>query len=247
MDYASVPPEIPEITVLLLGDAEVGKSMFLSRLTLGIAPPPTASTTTLDEPPPPYSLPTLHDSSQPFAFDITLYGRPYRLNFYDTSSPTSYILLRPQFVILCYSIASRASLESLSTRWLPVVNQHFNYDENLPVMVLGLKRDLRRQWTAQEIENNSNSSGRGKDDRIFEQGIGRGEGRKEGLKMGKGESVMPHEGLQAAQQMLCDHYAECSALTGELCRQVLEDVAKTCAKTTTEKGAKSKGMDCVMM
>ncbi|CBY01354.1 hypothetical protein LEMA_P001410.1 [Plenodomus lingam JN3] len=244
MDYASVPPEIPQITVLLLGDADVGKSMFLSRLSLGISPrqPPSPNTPLTSEAPPPYTLPTLHDSSQPFAFDITLYGRPYRLHFYDTASPTSYILLRPDFVILCYSIASRPSLHSLSTRWLPVVNEHFNYDENLPVMVLGLKRDLRRQWTADEVCA-------GEEDRRADlgQGVGRGVGRKEGRGMGKGPSVMPHEGLQAAQQMLCDHYAECSALTGELCREVLEDVARTCAKTTTEKGAKSAGMECLVM
>jgi Ras family protein A len=119
-------------------------------------------------------------------------------------------------VILCYDISSRASLDSLSSIWLPIVNKHFNYDENLPVMVLGLKRDLRKQWTLEE---------HGPD------------------KKGKGPSVMPHEGLQTAQRMLCDHYAECSALTGELCRQVLEDVAKTSAKTTTEAGAKSQGAD----
>lgn len=88
-----------------------------------------------------------------------------------------------------------------------MVNEHFNYDENLPVMVLGLKRDLRKQWTLQEVGDD---------------------------KKGKGASVMPHEGLQTAQHMLCDHYAECSAQTGELCREVLEDVAKTCAKTTTK-------------
>lgn len=124
-------------------------------------------------------------------------------------------------MILCYDISSRASLDSLASTWLPIVNKHFNYDENLPVMVLGLKRDLRKQWTLAE---------HGPD------------------KKGKGPSVMPHEGLQAAQRMLCDHYAECSAVTGELCRQVLEDVAKTSAKTTTEKGAKSQGADmCSMM
>jgi Ras family protein A len=89
-------------------------------------------------------------------------------------------------------------------------------------MVLGLKRDLRKQWTLQEI----------------------GEDKK-----GRGSSVMPHEGLQAAQRMLCDHYAECSAQTGELCREVLQDVATTCAKTTTEMGAKSAGpmSDCIVM
>jgi Ras family protein A len=101
------------------------------------------------------------------------------------------------------------------------VNSHFNYDENLPVMVLGLKRDLRKQWTLQEV---------GPDNK------------------GRGASVMPHEGLQAAQRMLCDHYAECSALTGELCREVLEDVAKTSAKTTTKDGAKNNAPDlCAVM
>ena len=89
-------------------------------------------------------------------------------------------------------------------------------------MVLGLKRDLRKQWTLQEV----------------------GEDKK-----GRGPSVMPHEGVQAAQRMLCDHYAECSALTCELCREVLQDIAKTCAKTTTADGAKSGGVfsECVVI
>ncbi|KAI4638393.1 hypothetical protein J4E93_010193 [Alternaria ventricosa] len=210
MDYS---PLTPEVNVLLLGDSEVGKSTFLSRLSLGVQPQ--------GDELPPYELPKLRDIDQPYAFDISLYGRPYRLQFFDTASPQNYTLLHPQFVILCYDISSRASLDSLASTWLPIVNKHFNYDENLPVMVLGLKRDLRKQWTLAE---------HGPD------------------KKGKGPSVMPHEGLQAAQRMLCDHYAECSAVTGELCRQVLEDVAKTSAKTTTEKGAKSQGADmCSMM
>lgn len=169
---------------------------------------------------PPYELPKLRDVDQPYAFDISLYGRPYRLQFYDTASPTNYTLLQPSFIILCYDISSRASLDSLSSRWLPIVNTHFNYDENLPFMVLGLKRDLRKQWTIDEVGPE---------------------------KKGKGASVMPHEGVQTAQRMLCDMYAECSALTGELCREVLEDVAKTCAKTTTKDGAKSSGQECTVM
>lgn len=183
-----------------------------SRLSLGVRPQ--------NDNLPPYKLPKLRDSDQPYAFDVTLYGRPYRLRFYDTASPTNYTLLQPSFVILCYDISSRASLQSLTTNWLPIVNKHFNYDENLPFMVLGLKRDLRKQWTLQEV---------GPD------------------KTGKGASVMPPEGVQTAQRMLCDLYAECSALTGELCREVLEDVAKTCAKTTTAKGAKSNYEACAIM
>jgi len=84
-------------------------------------------------------------------------------------------------------------------------------------MVLGLKRDLRKEWTREE---------------------------KEARRLG--ESVMPQEGLKVAQEMRCDRYAECSALTGELCREVLEDLARTAAKTTTSKGGRSEG-GCLVM
>jgi GTPase SAR1 family protein len=149
---------------------------------------------------------------------VTLYGRPYALNFFDTASPTNYTLLRPDFIILCYDISQRSTLHSLRTTWLTVVNAHFNYDEALPVMVLGLKRDLRREWSEAETKDG-----------------------------GRGESVMPQEGLGVATEMLCDRYAECSAVTGELCREVLEDVARTCAKTTTGTGGKSQGTNCTVM
>lgn len=98
-----------------------------------------------------------------------------------------------------------------------MVNTHFNYSETLPVMLLGLKRDLRKEWTEEETRDG-----------------------------GRGESVMPTEALNTAQELLCDRYAECSAITGELCREVLEDVAKLSARTTTEKGAKTQA-GCVAM
>lgn len=202
------PP--PEVNILLLGDADVGKSLFMSRLSLGIRPQ--------EDSLPPYELPKLRDMDQPFCFNVTLYGRPYDIKFYDTSSPENYTLLRPSFIVLCYDISRRSTLDSLMGRWREEVNGHFNYDEELPVMVLGLKRDLRREWTEDE--------------------------KKDGE---RGESVMPQEGLGIAQQLRVDRYAECSALTGELCRQVLEDIARTAAKTTTENGGKSEGTQCALM
>ncbi len=136
-----------------------------------------------------------------------MYNRPFRFQFYDTASPTNYTLLRPDFLILCYDISKRSTLESLSSRWKWEVESHFNYDEKLPVMVLGLKRDLRKEWT-----------------------------EKDKLVFGKGESVMPEEGLGVAQRMRVDRYAECSAVTGELCREALEDIAKTAAKVSSGEG-----------
>ncbi|KAI7366534.1 hypothetical protein KC328_g18460, partial [Hortaea werneckii] len=70
---ANPPTNIPSVPILLLGDAGVGKSTFLSRLTLGN----TASHTT--------ALPVLRDLDQPFPFDIRMYNRPYRFEFSDTA------------------------------------------------------------------------------------------------------------------------------------------------------------------
>lgn len=139
------------IPILLLGGATVGKSTFLSyvmieaesdlaelirprsRVSLG---PRAASTA---------SLPTLRDEDQPFVFDIR--GRnasqTFRLEFFDTASPTNFTLLRPSMIILCYDISIRDTLKEVQTRWKNLVETHFNYDEALPVMLLGLKRDLR--------------------------------------------------------------------------------------------------------
>lgn len=46
--------------------------------------------------------------------------------------------------------------------------------------------------------------------------------------------------------MRCDRYAECSALTGELMKEVFEDIARTAAKTTTEAGGLSED-SCVIL
>ena len=54
------------------------------------------------------------------------------------------------------------------------------------------------------------------------------------------------QGLKLAQELRCDRYAECSALTGELMNEVIEDMARMAAKTTTENGARSEG-GCIVM
>lgn len=64
---------------------------------------------------------------------------------------------------------------------------------------------------------------------------------------GDWECVMPQEGYRVAQEMRCDRYAECSAVTGELCWEVLEDITRTAAGTTTEGKGLSQGMECNVM
>ncbi|GAB7338025.1 hypothetical protein MBLNU457_4395t2 [Dothideomycetes sp. NU457] len=122
--------DISEVSILLLGDSEVGKSAFLSRLCGGLNTPFKA-------------LPGLKDLEQPFSFDIRFTRKTFRLEFYDTSSPTSYTLLRPDVIVLCYAINDRETLTSVHKKWKYLVETHFNYDELIPVLLIGLKRDLR--------------------------------------------------------------------------------------------------------
>ncbi|KAM3424326.1 Rho protein [Cercospora zeina] len=213
--------DAPVVPVLLLGDSGVGKSTFISRLTKGHA----------------YRgpLPQLRDLDQPFAFHIRMYNRPYRFEFYDTASPENYTLLRPSMIILCYSIADPTTLASLHTTWKHQVETHFNYDESLPVAILGLKRDVRSQedygGTVRKAAPNDASDGDEADDAVLN-------GRT---------FVYPQEALRIAQEMRCDMYAECSALTGELCEAAIEDISRRAARTTTAKGAKTEGTHCVIL
>lgn len=93
--------------------------------------------------------------------------------------------------------------------------QHYDVlEHSTPVMLLGLKRDLR---TNEEDEE------------------------------GNFVCVMPEEGLRASSEMRCDRYAECSALTGELLWEAVEDITRTAAGTTTEKGGFSDGPGCSLM
>ncbi|MCJ1322031.1 hypothetical protein MMC15_007376 [Xylographa vitiligo] len=188
----------PTVTILLLGDSKCGKSIFLSRLSHGQNSVRTQTT----------GFTLLRDFDQPFVYDIRMYNRPYRFEFYDTASPENYTLLHPDFVILCYDISSRKSLVNVQQVWRKdAIRNYATQDESIPVMLLGLKRDLRVE----------------------------GEG-----------IIYPQEGYRIAQEMRCDRYAECSALTGEFMNEVFEDIARLAAKTTTEKGALSEPGCCMM-
>lgn len=205
-----------EIKILLLGDSEVGKSLFLSyvlpaSLAVDMYSYPLCKrrTSVLKYGSQVTKLPQLQDSEQPFTFDVTMKRKHYRLEFYDTASPDSYLLLQPAVLVLCFAINDRASLLSLKTNWKDTVEAHFNYNDHIPVIVLGLKRDLRR-------ENDPSS-------------------------------VFPHEAATIAQDMRCDKYCECSALTGELADLVFRDLAETAVLTTSEAGGRTPGPYCTVM
>ena len=87
----------------------------------------------------------LRDLDQPFIYNIRLFNRAYRFEFSDTASPENYTLLDPNVVIMCYDISNRDTLASIEDRWLRCVHEHYmaRRHDNLPLLLMGLKRDLR--------------------------------------------------------------------------------------------------------
>lgn len=49
-----------------------------------------------------------------------------------------------------------------------------------------------------------------------------------------------------AQELRCDRYAECSAVTGELLAETFEDLARMAGMTTTTKGGQTAG-GCIIL
>ena len=127
------------VSILLLGDPSCGKSTFLSKLSLGvrgITRPITPSN----------PLPKLRDFDQPFVFNISMYNRPYRFELYDTSSPENYTLLSPDLILMCYDVSDRRTLINVNEVWSKIVARTWLvHKEEIPVGLLGLKRDLRRE------------------------------------------------------------------------------------------------------
>jgi GTPase SAR1 family protein len=177
----------------------------------------------------------LRDIDQPFVFEIRSRKGQYRFEFYDTSSPENWKLLRPDLVIICYDISQRLSLINLQRvvcspsfhpsiptpfpsnpnfltpclQWIKEVRSVFPTSDVLPVLVLGLKRDLRSEDDPNGI-------------------------------------IYPQEGYQAAQAMRVDKYIECSAVKGELMTEAFDDVCSTALQTTTPDGGQSEG-GCMVM
>ncbi|KAL4870904.1 hypothetical protein BDV12DRAFT_194820 [Aspergillus spectabilis] len=126
------------ITILLLGDAGCGKSTFLSGLK-SIRSQQSGTSSSND----PIEL--LRDSDQPFVYDINFSKKSFTLEIFDTGSPNQHwTTLRPDVVLLAFDISNRATLDGLK-KWRNDIIRYFQRGEGerIPVMMVGLKRDLR--------------------------------------------------------------------------------------------------------
>ncbi|KAL2436529.1 hypothetical protein ABEF95_011666 [Exophiala dermatitidis] len=198
---------IPEVDILFLGSPGVGKTTFLAQIEH-------VRNGKLEGP---AQHKPVVASAGPFSFDVTLFGRPYKFRIHPSTSTLFVDPFpdEPDFTIIAFSLSSRESLHNAQYYWRKQLSMRYGHlEHNMPVMLLGLKRDER---TDKRLED------------------------------GTFECVMPQEALRVAQEMQCDRYAECSALTGELMWEALEDITRTAAMTTTENGAISQGSMCLVM
>ncbi|KAE8149734.1 P-loop containing nucleoside triphosphate hydrolase protein [Aspergillus avenaceus] len=187
------------VTILLLGDAGCGKTTFLSSLKQRSTRQPSSN----------QQIQILHDSNQPFIYDIRFSKKSFTVELYDTAYPNQHwSTLQPDVVLLAFDISNRDTLSGLRT-WRQDIIRYFQHGhgERIPVMMVGLKRDLR-------VEGD---------------GI-----------------IYPQETYRIAQELRCDRYAECSAVTGELMAETFEDLARLAGMSTTEKGGQTEG-GCVVM
>ncbi|KAF7533870.1 hypothetical protein G7Z17_g13449 [Cylindrodendrum hubeiense] len=118
------------IKILLVGDEKCGKTTFLSRLSADERVNP---------------IPMLRDIDQPFNFEIKVGEKKFRFEFFDTASPDNWRLLDPDAIVICYDISQRLSLLNMQRYWINEVKTAFQRIDTLPLIVLGLKRDLRSE------------------------------------------------------------------------------------------------------
>ncbi|KAE8356544.1 P-loop containing nucleoside triphosphate hydrolase protein [Aspergillus coremiiformis] len=201
MSQESVPDQEDTVTVLLLGDPGCGKTTFLSSLKQGLNKVNGKGSQN--------PIKILRDNDQPFVYDIRFSKKSFRLEVYDTACPNQHwSTLKPSVVLLAFDISNRDTLANLKT-WRHDIIRYFQHGqgERIPVMMVGLKRDLR-------VEG-------------------------DGL-------IYPQETYRIAQELRCDRYAECSAVTGELLGETFEDLARLAGMTTTDGGGQTEG-GCVIL
>ncbi|KAF3766309.1 P-loop containing nucleoside triphosphate hydrolase protein [Cryphonectria parasitica EP155] len=124
-----------KVSILALGDDKCGKSTFLSRIRGGSNG---VRVTRLNKVPS-----RVNDKEQPFLHHLVQGPLRFQLEFSDTASPQDWRTLKPQIILLCFDVSERQSLVNIKDIWIKEVRKTFPDESNIPIVVVGLKRDLR--------------------------------------------------------------------------------------------------------
>ena len=172
------------LKAVIVGDSAVGKTCLLISYTA-------------NEFPGEY-VPTVFDN---YSVNIQHKGKNYSLGMFDTAGKKDYDTLRPlsypqtDVFICCFSIINPASFEMVRLKWIPEI-KHFC--GNVPVILVGLKEDLRDDLeTIEKL----------KDKRL--------------------KPITYLQGAGLAKELRCIKYHECSALTQKGLKDLFDTVVES--------------------
>ncbi|KXH35438.1 GTP-binding protein rho2 [Colletotrichum simmondsii] len=196
---AANPTNVIRRKLVIVGDGACGKTSLLSVFTLGYFP----------------TIPTVFEN---YVTDCRVDGKSVQLALWDTAGQEDYERLRPlayskaHVILVGFSIDTPDSLDNVKHKgWaadsrLQWVEEVTRLCEGVPIILVGLKKDLREDPVAIE------------------------EMRKKSMRF-----VTHQEGDAAAKEIGARKYLECSSLSGEGVDDVFE-AATRAALLTFEKG-----------
>ncbi|KAK1483369.1 GTP-binding protein rho2 [Colletotrichum cuscutae] len=194
---AANPTNVIRRKLVIVGDGACGKTSLLSVFTLGYFP----------------TIPTVFEN---YVTDCRVDGKSVQLALWDTAGQEDYERLRPlayskaHVILVGFSIDTPDSLDNVKhkvgLKMVEWVEEVTRLCEGVPIILVGLKKDLREDPVAIE------------------------EMRKKSMRF-----VTHQEGDAAAKEIGARKYLECSSLSGEGVDDVFE-AATRAALLTFEKG-----------
>jgi len=126
------------VKCVVVGDGAVGKTCLLISYTSDAFPHE--------------YVPTIFDN---YRANVKVDGKTVSLGLWDTAGQEDYDRLRPlsypdsDVILICFSVSSRHSLENVTTKWYPELQQ---YIANVPLILVGTKADLRNDDSKKKVE-----------------------------------------------------------------------------------------------
>ncbi|KAJ3431455.1 hypothetical protein M0812_03137 [Anaeramoeba flamelloides] len=185
------------IKSVVVGDGAVGKTCLLLSYTTNSFPGE--------------YVPTVFDN---YSANTMIDGEPININLWDTAGQEDYDRLRPlsypqtDVFLVCFSLISPASFSNVKHKWVPEIK---HYCENLPIILVGTKLDLRN------------------DNKILKK-----------LEEKQLEPISYQEGMKLGEDIGAYKYIECSSLTQKNLKSVFDNAILAVINPEEKKNKKKK-------